>query len=111
MPMLRADGSSESVVEELPVVEEVEPDDEAVDAAEDAAEAAVDAVELPDEPLLLLLLVPLLLPVLLLVASLSVTGGGVYAIERISMAILRISARANCDRSISSRPREVIFHD
>lgn len=27
------------------------------------------------------------------------------------MAILRISARASCDRSISSRPLAVIFHD
>lgn len=68
MPILRADGSSESVVEELPVVEDVDPDDE------EAAEAADAAVELPDEPLLVL--VPLVLPVLLLVESLSVTGGG-----------------------------------
>ncbi|MDB5345343.1 MAG: hypothetical protein JWP89_3720 [Schlesneria sp.] len=110
MPILRADGSSESVVEELPVAEDVEPDDEAVDAAEDAVEEADAAVVLPDDPLLLVVLL-LLLPVLLLVESLSVTGGGTYAIDRISMAILRISARANCDRSISSRPRDVIFHD
>ena len=104
--MLRAVGSSVSVEEVLPVVaDELPVEDEELDPLPD--EELVDAVELPDDPLVLA--VPVLLP--LLDASLSVGGGATYAIERISIANFRIKARANCDRSISSRPREVIFQD
>ena len=103
--MLRAVGSSVSVVEALPVVAEEFPDEEELDPLPE--EELVDAVELPDDPLVLA--VPVLVP--LLDASLSVGGGATYAIERISIANFRIKARANCDRSISSRPRDVIFQD
>lgn len=70
MPMLRAVGSSVSVVEVLPVAAaELPVEDEELDPLPD--EELVDAVELPDDPLVLA--VPVLLP--LRDASLSVGGG------------------------------------
>ena len=41
----------------------------------------------------------------------SVRIGGTNETERKSIAILRMSARASCDRSISSRPLAVKRHD
>ena len=74
-----------------------------------------DALELPElfEPLALL--EPLALAVPLVPLELSVSpvlgGGGTNMTARISTAIFRRMARANCDFAISSRPLAVSRHD
>lgn len=105
--MLVADGVS-SVVEvpevDVPDDEEVDPDELDAEPVDDPDDEPPLDVELPpddevpddDDPD---------------AESASLTTGGTKAMARTSREILRIRARASCDRSISSRPTDVSFHD
>ena len=97
IPILRAVGVCVAVVSvvEVPVVEV--PDDEVVP---ELAVEELDPVE-EEEPV----------DVEPVAEALSVRIGGTNETERKSIAILRMSARASCDRSISSRPLAVNRHD
>ena len=98
--MLLAEGTS---VSDEPVADvEAVPDADEVDAVDDddddePLDPVVPLVPDVDEPFA--------------AASESVTNGATNAMERTSTAILRSRARASCDRSISSRPLVVSFHD